>query len=61
MLNAIGNKQIKKKKIEMMKNENDLRSIVDEGRKNNMTAYEALRLKGIIKIYDNEPFKEGVV
>lgn len=61
MLNAIGNKQTKKKKIEMMKNENDLRSIVDEGRKNNMTAYEALRLKGIIKICDNEPFKEGVV
>ncbi|WP_271628832.1 ATP-binding protein [Caldicellulosiruptor sp. DIB 104C] len=40
-------------------NENDIRFIVEEGRKKQMTAYEALKEKGLIKGIDNVIFQVG--
>jgi len=39
--------------------ENDIRFIVEEGRKKQMTAYEALKEKGLIKGIDNVIFQVG--
>ncbi|ADQ05538.1 Tn7-like transposition protein C [Caldicellulosiruptor owensensis OL] len=39
--------------------ENDIRFIVEEGRKKQMTAYEALKAKGLIKGIDNVIFQVG--
>jgi len=40
-------------------NENDIRFIVEEGRKKQMTAYEALKEKELIKGIDNVIFQVG--
>jgi hypothetical protein len=37
--------------------ENDIRFIVEEGRKKQLTAYEALKEKGLIKGIDNVIFQ----
>lgn len=42
-------------------NENDIRVIVEQGRKNSLSAYESLKKKGIIKDYNNDFLKLGEV
>lgn len=49
----------KKKATSDKKNEKDIRVIVEEARKNNITAYEALKQKGYIKSVENDFFMVG--
>jgi hypothetical protein len=49
---------VKKNKTEF-KDENDLRVIVEEGKAKHISAYEALKVKGIIKSVENDFFQAG--
>lgn len=49
---------VKKNKTEF-RDEDDLRVIVEEGKIKQMSAYEALRAKGIIKTVENDFFQAG--
>ncbi|WP_250160080.1 hypothetical protein [Caloranaerobacter azorensis] len=40
-----------------MNNEDNIRVIVENGRKNNVSAYESLKEKDIIKSYENDFMK----
>lgn len=52
-------KGVRKTRNKPTKNKNDIRVIVEEGRKNTKSAYEALQEKGIIKRYENDLLRLG--
>lgn len=54
-----GKKTSVKKNRTEFKDENDLRFIVDEGKAKHISAYEALKVKGIIKSVENDFFQAG--
>lgn len=54
-----GKKTSVKKNRTEFRDENDLRVIVEEGKMKQMSAYEALKAKGIIKTVENDFFQAG--
>ncbi|MBE6064979.1 ATP-binding protein [Clostridium cochlearium] len=54
-----GKKTLVKKNKAELRDENDLRVIVEEGKMKQMSAYEALKAKGIIKTVENDFFQAG--
>lgn len=60
MLTGTAEKKSKEKKTRSkFKGENDLRAIVEEGKMNQMSAYEVLKAKGIIKSVKEDFFQAG--
>ena len=56
---TVGKKTSVKKNRTEFRDENDLRFIVDEGKAKHISAYEALKVKGIIKSVENDFFQAG--
>lgn len=59
LIGTAGKKTSVKKNRTEFRDENDLRVIVEEGKMKQMSAYEALRAKGIIKTVENDFFQAG--
>ena len=51
-------KEINRISVNSIKNVNDLRFVIKEGKKNNLTTYESLKEKGYIRKFEENSLKE---